>query len=192
MACGVRSSPPRYRGSPLVSARPGCGVSQRRRRVWQRSAVVRPSLYEFAGGQPAFLKLATAHHERCLRDPVLQHPFSHPGHPRHVERLANYRAELLGGPPRYSQSSEGQSGMLSRHAGMQADDDLGPRFVASFMGAIDDAGLPDEPEFRGALRAYMDWATAAVHAYNPKGSTVPPALPVPHWGWDGPDVGKRR
>ena len=45
----------------------------------------RPSMFEFAGGEPAFLALATAHHERCLQDPVLNHPFSHPGHPQHVE-----------------------------------------------------------------------------------------------------------
>lgn len=153
--------------------------------------MARPSIYKFAGGQPAFVRLATAHHERCLQDPVLQHPFSHPGHPQHVERLADYWAEVLGGPPRYSQSSEGQSGMLSLHAGMQADDDLGSRFVACFMGAIDDARLPDDPEFRGALRTYMEWATADVHAYNPKGSTVPAALPVPQWGWNGLEEGHR-
>jgi hemoglobin len=50
---------------------------------------VRPSLYEFAGGEPAFLALATAHHARCLQDPELNHPFSRPGqHPQHVQRLA--------------------------------------------------------------------------------------------------------
>jgi hemoglobin len=149
--------------------------------------VPRPSLYEFAGGRPAFVKLATAHHQRCLQDPVLQHAFSHPGHPHHIERLADYWAEVLGGPPLYSQVSEGQSGMLSLHAGMQADDDLGSRFLACFIGAIDAAGLPDEPEFRGALRAYMEWATAAVHVYNPEGSIVPDALPMPRWGWSGPE-----
>jgi hemoglobin len=152
--------------------------------------VAPPSIYEFAGGRPAFVQLATAHHRRCLEDPVLQHPFSHLGHPKHVERLADYWAEVLGGPPRYSQESEGQSGMLSLHAGMQADDDLGARFLDCFLGAIDDAGLPDDVAFRSALRAYMEWALADVHAYNPKGSTVPAALPVPHWGWDGPEVGQ--
>ena len=38
-------------------------------------------MFEFAGGEPAFLALATAHHQRCLDDPVLNHPFSHPGPP---------------------------------------------------------------------------------------------------------------
>ena len=52
---------------------------------------MRPSLFAFAGGEPAFLALATAHHTRCLADPELNHPFSHPDqHPQHLERLAAY------------------------------------------------------------------------------------------------------
>src|ERR1700730_17924529 len=102
------------------------------------SSVARPSLYEFAGGESAFLALATAHHERCLQDPVLSHPFSHPGAPDHIQRLASYWAEVFGGPPRYSVSYGGHSGMLGIHAGQGADDDYGPRFVACFMQAIDD------------------------------------------------------
>ena len=38
---------------------------------------MRTTLFEFAGGEPAFLALATAHHARCLADPELNHPFSH-------------------------------------------------------------------------------------------------------------------
>jgi len=142
-------------------------------------------MFEFAGGQPAFLALATAHHARCLDDPVLQHPFSHGGHPQHVERLANYWAEVLGGPPLFSQASEGQTGMLSLHAGMDAQDDLGERFVACFVHAIDDAHLPDDAEFRRSLRAYMEWAVRDVHTYNPRGSSVPSGLVMPQWSWDG-------
>ena len=151
----------------------------------------RPSLFEFAGGQPAFQALAAAHHERCLADPVLQHPFSHPGHPQHVERLGNYWAEVLGGPPLFSQVAEGQTGMLALHAGMEGQNDLGDRFVACFVQAIDDADLPDDVEFRRALRAYMEWAVRDVHTYNPRGSRVPSGLAVPRWTWEGlvpPDV----
>ena len=68
------------------------------------------SLFEFAGGEPAFLALAAAHHARCLADPELNHPFSHPGqHPQHVERLAAYWAEVMGGPPTYSRSCADQT-----------------------------------------------------------------------------------
>jgi hemoglobin len=148
--------------------------------------VARPTIFESAGGDEAFLALATAFHARCLADPVLSHPFSHPGNPEHVERLADYWSEVFGGPPRYSASYGGHSAMLEIHARQGADDDLGDRFVACFVRAADDAALPDDPEFRHVLRAYMEWAVDEVLAYAPKDAHVEPDLPVPRWGWDGP------
>jgi hemoglobin len=148
---------------------------------------VRPSLYEFAGGDAAFLALARAHHARCLADPELNHPFSHPGqHPQHVERLAAYWAEVLGGPPAYSRACGGdQPGVLRIHAHHGDMTDLGRRFVRCFGAAMDDAGLPDDTEFRAAMLAYMRWAVADVLAYSPKDAVVPAQAPVPHWSWDG-------
>jgi hemoglobin len=145
----------------------------------------RPTIFEFAGGDQAFLALAAAHHERCLEDPELNHPFSHPGHPDHIARLASYWAEVFGGPASYSGSYGGQSWMVGIHAGMGAMDDLGRRFVRCFVQAADDAGLPDDAEFRAALRSYMEWAVRDVLAYSPHGSQVPDGLPVPRWSWDG-------
>ncbi len=142
-------------------------------------------MFEFAGGEAAFRSLATAHHERCLRDPVLNHPFSHPGHPQHVERLASYWAEVFGGPTGYSEVSDGQSWMLSIHSGMNADADLGARFVKCFVQAADDAGLPADREFRDELRAYMEWAVSDILTYSPTGSVVPQNAIVPRWGWYG-------
>jgi hemoglobin len=147
--------------------------------------VTRQSIFEFAGGESAFLTLAAAHHERCLQDPVLNHPFSHPGHPDHVARLASYWAEVFGGPAIYSQSCGGHSAMLAIHAGQGAEADLGARFVRCFVQAADDAGLPDDPEFRAALRSYMEWAVRNVLDYSPPGSEVPPNLAAPRWSWDG-------
>ena len=146
----------------------------------------RPSIYDAAGGQDAFLRLATAHHARCLADPVLNHPFSHPGHPQHVERLAAYWAEVLGGPPTFSSTCGDHSAMLGIHANQGADSDLGERFLACFIGALDDAGLPDDEELRAALRAYMAWAVDEVLSYSPRDATVPAGLGVPRWSWDGP------
>lgn len=147
--------------------------------------MARPSIYEFAGGEPAFLALAAAHHERCLRDPKLNHPFSHPGHPQHLDRLASYWAEVFGGPATYSGTCGDHTAMLALHAGTGAEDDFGGRFVRCFVQAADDAGLPDDPEFRAALRSYMEWAVHEVMAYSPHGSQVPAGLPVPRWSWDG-------
>jgi len=46
---------------------------------------------------------------------------------------------------------------------MEAQDDLGDRFVACFMKAADDAHLPDDPDFRRGIRDYMEWAVRDVH-----------------------------
>jgi len=147
--------------------------------------VDRVSIYDAAGGGSAFLALAAAHHARCLADPVLEHPFSHGVRSDHVERLAAYWAEVFGGPPRFTSEFGGHSAVLAIHAGQGMEPDLGERFVACFVMAADDAGLPPDPELRAALRSYMEWATRGMYAYNERGSVVPPALPMPRWTWDG-------
>ncbi len=154
--------------------------------VRETRQMARPSIYEFAGGEPAFLALATSFHAQCLEDPVLAHPFSHPGNPEHVERLADYWGEVFGGPPRYSGSYGGHSAMLEIHARQGADQELGERFVACLVQAADDAGLPDDAEFRAALSAYMEWAVEEVLTYSPPDARVEADLPVPRWDWNGP------
>ncbi len=147
---------------------------------------MRPTLFEFAGGKPAFLALAAAHHARCVDDPELNHPFSHPDqHPQHVERLAAYWAEVMGGPPSYSQSCGDQCAVLHMHAGNGDMGDLGERFVRCFDLALDDAAMPADPDFRAALRAYMRWAVEDVLSYSAADAIVAPGAPMPRWGWDG-------
>ena len=147
---------------------------------------MRPSLYEFAGEGDAFLALARAHHARCLADPELNHPFSHEDqHPRHVERLAAYWGEVLGGPPAYSAECGDESGVLRMHAGNGDMGDLGDRFHACFVAAMDDVALPDDPEFRAALAAYMRWAVDQILAFPDDPELVPAGLDMPRWDWDG-------
>ena len=146
---------------------------------------MRPSLYEFAGGEAAFLALVQAHHARCLADPELNHPFSHRDqHPQHLERLAAYWGEVLGGPPAYSESCGDEAGVLHMHTGHGDMSDLGERFLDCFVHALDDAGLPADPEFRSAMRAYMRWAVDNVLSYA-EPEEVPAGAAVPRWSWDG-------
>jgi hemoglobin len=56
------------------------------------------SLFEAAGGMAGMLRLAHAWHDRVMADEVVSHAFSHGFDPRHVERLAVYWAQALGGP----------------------------------------------------------------------------------------------
>jgi truncated hemoglobin YjbI len=107
---------------------------------------MRPTLFEFAGGAPAFLALAAAHHARCLQDPELNHPFSHPDqNPQHVERLAAYWAEVMGGPTTYSQTCGDHPAMLRMHAGNGDMTDLGQRFVRCFVRQLTTPGCRPIP-----------------------------------------------
>lgn len=143
--------------------------------------MVRPSIYEYVGGEQAFLTLAAKHHDRCLADPELNHPFSHAdANPQHVERLAAYWAEVFGGPATFP---GGHSAMLTVHSCQEIPQGWDGLFLDCFLAAAGDAEFPED--VRPALKAYMEWALAEVVRYSPKGSAVPADLPTPKWGWDG-------
>ena len=71
------------------------------------------------------------------------------------------------------------------HAGNGDMTDLGRRFVECFVAAADDAGLPADPQLRGALREYMQWAVAEMLSFA-EPEDVPAGRPMPRWTWDGP------
>jgi hemoglobin len=146
---------------------------------------VRPSLYDAVGGADALLRLTAAHHARCLADPELEHPFSHGDlHPEHVERLAAYLGEVLGGPAVFTATCGDHATVLRMHGGNGMLSDLGRRFLACFVSAFDDADLPRDAELRAALTAYMQWAVDDVLAHE-EPAAVPAHVPVPRWSWDG-------
>jgi hypothetical protein len=54
------------------------------------------------------------------------------------------------------------------------------RFASLMSLAADDAGLPDDPEFRAALVGYLEWGTRlAMHNSQP-GADVAQQAPGPH------------
>ena len=75
--------------------------------------------------------------------------------------------------------------MLCLRAGHGDMTDLGQRFVTSCVRAADDAGLPDDQEFRAVLRDYTVRAVDDVLRSSPEGSAMPGGVPVPRWSWDG-------
>ena len=143
------------------------------------------SLYDAIGGHDAVVALARAWHSRCLDDPVASHPFSHGDlHPQHVERLAAYWAEVLGGPAEYTAAMGDHTQVMRMHAGNGEHDELDDRAVELFAQALADAGIPDRA--RPALRAWFRHATDDMSGYPRSADDVPDGLPFPHWSWDGP------
>src|SRR5438046_10014108 len=76
--------------------------------------------------------------------------------------------------------------MLSIHAGHGTPEEWGDRFETCFIQAIDDAHLPDDADFRKALREYIHWATRDANTVAPEGVQAEPDRPMPRWSWDGP------
>ena len=92
-------------------------------------------------------------------------------------------SEVFGGPDRYTRELGGYEHMLSRHRDLGIGPEQRRRFVSLMSQAADDAGLPDDPEFRSALLAYLEWGTRlAMHNSQP-GADVVEKAPVPRWGW---------
>ncbi|MGV8907885.1 MAG: oxidoreductase [Propionicimonas sp.] len=141
------------------------------------------SIYEAAGGTDGMLALAHAWHERCLADPVAAHPFSHGVHDQHLERLAAYWGEALGGPASYTASVGTETGVLRMHAGNGEHADLDERAVACFAAALDDVGYTGG--LRQVLYDYFAWSTIRMAAHPDTPDTVPDDVPLPHWGWTG-------
>jgi hypothetical protein len=46
--------------------------------------------------------------------------------------------------------------------------------------------LPDDPEFRASIIAYVQWTMEEMLSYTAPDSVVPAARPMPRWSWDGP------
>jgi hemoglobin len=145
------------------------------------------SIFEAAGGRQAFLGLADAWHARCLADPVVSHAFSHGFHPQHTERLAAYWAEALGGPGEFTESMGSESGVLRMHAGNGEHREMDERAIACFAQALDDAGLPDDPKLRTALKTYFGWATARLSGHPESADDVPDDVAIARWSWSGPE-----
>lgn len=144
------------------------------------------TLYAAAGGDEGLLRLARAWHERVVRDEVVGHAFSHGFHPQHVERLAAYWAEALGGPPTYSAAYGDETEVVRMHSGMGEHEEMDRRAIEHFDQALTEVGLDSDPHLRQALHDYFVWATTTTMArYHRSADDVPDGMRIPRWSWDG-------
>ncbi len=144
------------------------------------------TVFEAAGGNDGLERLAAAWHRRVMADEVVSHAFSHGFHPRHVERLAAYWAEALGGPSTYSESYGDETGVVRMHSGNGEHNEMNRRAIACFDQALADVGLDGDPALRQVLHDYFAWAaTTTMSRYHQSAGDVPDGLSIPRWSWDG-------
>ena len=144
------------------------------------------TVFEAAGAIDGMRRLAAAWHRRVIADEVVGHAFSHGFHPQHVDRLAAYWAEALGGPSMYTKSYGDETAVVRIHSGKGVHDEMDRRAIACFDQALADVELADDSALRQVLHDYFAWATRTTMArYHRSADDVPDRLTIPRWSWDG-------
>ncbi len=142
------------------------------------------TIYEAAGGTQGLSRLATAWHGRVLADEIVSHPFSHGVRSDHVERLAAYWAEALGGPAAYTERYGDETSVVRLHSCTEPHEEMDRRAIDCFDQALDDVG-PTDP-VRQVLHDYFAWATTTSLArYHGAQEKVPDGMGIPRWSWTG-------
>lgn len=143
-----------------------------------------PTLYAWAGGDAALRRLIDAFYDRVERDELLAPFFPGGVTERHRAHVAAWWSEVLGGPAAYTEQHGGYAAMLAHHRDLAITPAQRHRFAATMSLAADDAGLPDDPEFRAAVIGYLEWGTRlAMRNSRPGAMDVVEQAPVPRWGW---------
>jgi len=141
------------------------------------------SLYEWGGGEQAFERMINAFYDRVEADELLSPLFPGGVGQEHRRNVTAWWCEVFGGPARYTAELGGYERMVGKHRGLAITPAQRHRFVSLMSRAADDAELPDDPEFRSGLMAYLEWGTRlAMHNSQP-GAKVVEHAPVPRWGW---------
>jgi hemoglobin len=142
-----------------------------------------PTLHDWAGGDAAFRRLIDAFYDRVERDDLLSGLFPGGVSQEHRAHVTTWWIEVFGGRAGYTQELGGYEGMLAHHRGLGITPEQRLRFATLMSLAADDAGLPDDPEFRAAFVGYVEWGTRlALHNSQADAGVVEHA-PVPRWGW---------
>ena len=144
-----------------------------------------PSLYEWVGGMPALLRLTTRFYQHVAEDELLRPVFAQMG-PDHPQHVTAFIAEVLGGPPRYSSERGGHPHMIERHLSRHLTQSQRQRWVQLLLATADELELPDDPEFRSAFVAYLEWGSRLAVINSQPGAHADPDAPMPRWGWGVP------
>jgi hemoglobin len=141
-----------------------------------------PSLFEWAGGAEALVRLFERFYDTVTDDELLGPVFAgmSPDHPRHV---AAWLGEVFGGPRSYTERGGTHRTMIGHHLGRELTQSQRRRWFDLLLDAADDVGLPADPEFRSAFVGYLEWGTRLAVQFSQPGLSVDVPEPMPQWGW---------
>ncbi|HLZ72886.1 MAG TPA: group II truncated hemoglobin [Dehalococcoidia bacterium] len=144
-----------------------------------------PTLFEWAGGLPAFEKLTAIFYAKVPHDSLLAPVFGAIS-PEHANRVGHFIAEVFGGPPLYTQARGGHATMIHEHLNRRLSEAQRQRCFDLLCQSANEAGFPADPEFRSAFVAYLEWGTRIAAITSQQGGDESPDTPMPRWGWGVP------
>jgi len=142
-----------------------------------------PTIYEWAGGRPAFQRWLNVFYDLVERDGLLAPVFGGTVTEAHRGSATKWWCEVMGGPSEYTARHGGYEHMLAQHIGLGVTAEQRLRFVTLLSRAADDAELPADPEFRAAIIGYAEWGSRLAVQNSQPGAEVASHAPVPRWGW---------
>ncbi len=145
-----------------------------------------PTLYEWLGGAEPLNALIDRFYQKVPADPLLEPLFANMPK-EHFQHVAQFIAEVLGGPAEYSAQHGGHASMIRHHLGKGITEQQRKRWVDLLLETADELELPSDPEFRSALVAYLEWGSrlAVINSALPADTPVAEA-PMPAWSWGVP------
>jgi hemoglobin len=144
-----------------------------------------PSLFDWAGGQDAIERLFVRFHERVPAEPVLRDVFARMDS-AHAQHVAAFVSEVFGGPSAYSRDRGGHPHMVHKHLGRGLTELQRRRWIELLLDCADEVGLPQDPEFRSAFVAYLEWGSRLAVINSQPGAAADSSAPMPRWGWGVP------
>jgi CDGSH-type Zn-finger protein len=142
-----------------------------------------PTLFEWCGGLPALTRMTRLFYEKYVpQDPLLAPLFATMS-ADHPQRVAAWLGEVFCGPKAYSERYGGYSRMISQHLGKGLTEEKRARWVALLLQSARDAGMPNDPEFRSAFGAYIEWGSRLAVENSQAGARPPEHMPMPRWDW---------
>jgi hemoglobin len=146
-----------------------------------------PTLYEWLGGSETLDRLISRFYEKVPGDELLAPVFARMPK-EHFQHVADFLAEVFGGPAKYSAELGGHAAMVRHHLGRGITEKQRARWVGLLLETADEMKLPADPEFRSALVAYLEWGSrlAAINSAMAAGTALDEGTPMPKWGWGVP------
>jgi hemoglobin len=146
----------------------------------------RPTIFEYAGGAPAFARLTEAFYKKVIADPLLAPLFVNftEDHRKHV---ALWLGEVFGGPQRYSDAGGSHQSILTAHAGLHISVPQRDRWIELMLQTSREE-LPDDLLFQQRFASYIRWGADIAQGVSQADEAPVSHHGVPAWGWEpGPE-----